>query len=223
MSAPGSRQQSSQLQNIHERTQDLLSRYVEIEQTSGNAAAMYPDIAIHLEECRLCRGLHADLSAAPDLAAVWPALNPQVRELHRGDYLPAVPQTPVDMLSREEIILRVGQALAAMEESEPAAGHLLFYDALHVNKLNLMATFTLHHSDHPGLYRIEGVVSPEQPAVRYKAVLWHESGPREARVEGACLTFDQVSIDPETSRMVVTLAVHSRWHPSAQGHAVNSP
>ena len=223
MSAPGSGHRSSQLQNIHERTQDLLSRYVEIQQTSGNAAAMYPDIAAHLEECRLCCELYADLSVAVETEARQSVADLRALGHPASRYLAAVPQTPVDMLSREEIILRVGHVLPAMEEPEPAAGYLLFYDALHVGKLNLVAIFTLHRSDQPGLYRIEGAVSPEQPAVRYKAILWHEAGALEASVEGSHLVFDRVSIGPETSRLVMTLAVHSRWRPTGQHHEVSSP
>jgi len=220
MSAPGSGQQSGQLQNIHERTQDLLSRYVEVQQASGDAAGMYPDIAAHLQDCQLCRELYADLASTVEPVGGQLIVGSQTRADVTGRRLPSVPQTPVDMLSREEIILRVGHALTAMEQAEPAAGCLLFYDTLHVGKLNLVATFTLHRCDQAGLYRIEGMISPEQPAVRYKAVLWHMSGAREARIDGSHLMFDEISIDPETSRMIVTLAIHSRWRPAGQEQAV---
>ena len=193
----------------------MLGRYVEIQQLSGDAETMYPDIAAHLEVCPVCNGLHADLAASADepdrerFASRLVALDQLVSDLP----ITAIPQTPVDMLSREEIVLRVSHVRSAAGNDDPAAGYLLFYDTLHVGKLNLVAIFTLHRSDHPGLYRVEGVISPEQPALRYKAVLWQETGPLEAHIEGTRLIFDDVSIGPETNRLIVTLAVHSRWRP----------
>lgn len=192
-----------------------MSRYVEIQQASGDAEAMYPDIAAHLAECPVCHGLHADLLAVvtepqdilsgPDSTAL--------SQLAAAPPPAAIPQTPVDMLSREEITLRISHVLEAVGQDEPAAGFLLFYDTLHVSQLNLVAIFTLHRSDRPGLYRIEGVISPEQPAVRYKAVLWQDGSPHDAHIDGARLTFDSIALGPQTGHLTVTLAVHSRWRP----------
>ena len=213
MSSPGFSQQSLQFERDHQRTQNLLSRYMEIRQTSGDAEVMYPDIAAHLQVCRVCRGLYDDLSAVesePQDDQV--SLRSMVlNQLAYDPPLPAIPQTPVDMLSREEIVLRVGHVISEAEDDDPAAGHLLFYDTLLVGKLNLVALFTLHRSDNPGLFRIEGVITPEQPAVRYKAVLWQGKSTLEAHAEGGHLTFDAVSIAPETAQLFVTLAVHTRW------------
>lgn len=214
----GSGQQALQHQLDHEKAQEVMGRYVEIEQTSGGAETMYPDVAAHLGTCSVCRALHDDLAvspAAPD--SDRPALNSVAIEALAGSSQRSpITQTPLDMLSREEIILRVGHVLAAPGQSAvdleiPAAGYLLFYDTLRVGKLDLVVMFTLHHGDRPGLYRIEGVISPEQPAVRYKAVLWHSARPLEARVEGSDLVFEDVPLGPETGQVVVTLAVHARW------------
>jgi hypothetical protein len=211
---PDSRYQSLQYQLDHEKTQELLSRYVEIQQAYGGAETRYPDVAAHLEVCPVCRALREDLvapAAAPDNSQ--PSSHSVVMETIAGGPPARSPiaQTPLDILSREEVVLRVRHVLDAEGNSRPAAGYLLFYDTLTVGKLDLVMMFTLHHSEQPGLYCIRGIISPEQPAVRYKAVLWHSAGPVDAQVEGDRLSFDHLSLGPDTGQLAVTLAVHARW------------
>jgi hypothetical protein len=216
----GSEQGSLEYQRDHEKAQELLSRFVEIERTSGNAASMYPDIAAHLAVCSICYSLYEDLQSPSGDPAGQPFSQSAAIEGLEGSAHAhgPIPQTPLDLLSRAEIILRVRHILAGLGDENaagfeiPAAGYLLFYDTLRVGKADLVVMFTLHSGSTPGLYRIEGVITPEQPDVRYKALLRHASW-QEAVVDGNHLLFDEVPLGTESDHMVVTLGVHTRWKP----------
>ena len=215
----------------HQKTQELLARYVEIQQTAGRAELMYPDVAAHLVLCETCRSLFEDLNtplagprdSSPSSRGVIMsqlAAGPLGRE--------AAAQPPLDLIFREEIILRLERALSAPGASPwrngelagrpeaPAAGFLLFYDTLSVGKLDLVVIFTLHPGSEPGCCRIEGIVSPEQPALRLKARLAYPTGDLDAEVEANRLSFGSIPFEPVVSRVTVTLEGYSRWRPGRQ-------
>jgi hypothetical protein len=216
----GLEQGALQFQRDHEKAQELLGRFVEIELTSGSAASMYPDIAAHLTICESCRSLREDLEA-PSGTSGSASRSLAMETLAGSSQTHApIPQTPLDLLSRKEIILRVRHILSAPGSDEnaagteiPAAGYLLFYDTLRVGKADLVVMFTLYAGSVPGLYRIEGVVSPDQPEVRYKALMRH-SAYQEAQVDGSHLIFDDIPLGPESEHLIVTLGIHTRWQPA---------
>lgn len=218
-------------QQDHQKTQELLARYVEIQQTVGGAEMMYPDVASHLALCENCQSLFEDLTTpltgsndnlllTRSMVMSYLANGPSAHEV--------AAQPPLDLVFRQEIILRLERALPAVEASSerngeaagdaepPGAGHLLFYDTLSVGKLDLVVIFTLHGGSQAGCFRIEGVVSPEQPSLRLKAQMTHPSGVLEAEVEVNRMLFREVSLDPAVSSVMVILEGHSRWRPRRQ-------
>ncbi len=215
----------------HQKTQELLARYVEIQQTAGRADLMYPDVAAHLEVCENCRSLFEDLNMPPAGAGIGSPESRSIVMSQLASGLPdrdAVAQPPLNLVFREEVILRLEHALSALGGSAerdgkpdnrpavPAAGYLLFYDTVSVGKQDLVVIFTLHPGGGPGRGRIEGIVSPEQPALRLKARLAHPDGILDAEVEANRLSFEGIPLEPAVSRVVVTLEGYTRWRPGRQ-------
>jgi hypothetical protein len=218
-------------QHDHQKTQELLARFVEIQQTAGGAELMYPDVAAHLSLCETCRSLFEDLTTPLASSDDSPPLSRSVVMSYLAGGPPAhelAAQPPLDLVFRQEIILRLEHALPAVEASAerngepggdvetPATGYLLFYDTLSIGKLDLVMIFTLHGGSRAGFYRIEGVISPEQPSLRLKARLAYSTGALEADVEANRLLFGEVPLDPGVSSVTVTLEGLSRWRARRQ-------
>lgn len=196
----------------HEKTQELIGRYVEILHSEGNAEAMYPDVADHLSVCRDCRSMFDDLSAslsAQDDSET--SLRQSILDRFAGIVPSRSPinETPLTLAFREDVLLRIAHALPEVEF--PPSGLLLFYDTLAVENLEVMALFTLHREEQPGYYHVEGIIYPEQAPFRFRASLEYPSGKTEARIEDNHLVFDPVPLDVDAGHLTVALEGYTRW------------
>ncbi len=209
--------------HTHWRTRELLARYVELELNGYDAAAIYPDVALHLRQCEICRNALADMlsTLGDEDHAISPGQAP-VQDLsflgkgiHRYHHTVRPSSTCSSFgiyISLPLASIRMAQTNApnlatrsARELATQLRKQLLLYDTIQLGEDAIQIMLTLCGGASPGSHSVIGELSSKIPLSSVKACLHAGARTYFSIVQGDRLYFDDVIFDENVDRVIFAL------------------